>query len=148
MTVAPILTAALRYGAIVAAAVGVVAGVIGGLSSGVPGLVGGLLGAAAAAIFTGLTAVSILIAGRVAQGDAANPAFFGIVLGAGAVKFLLFLGAAIALRYVQGVDFVVFFWAAIAAILGSLIADMVAYARTRVPYVSDVELPGDPPRKP
>lgn len=146
MTVAPLLTAALRYGAIVAGAVAIVAGAIGWATSGGPGLLGGLLGAVAAAVFVGLTAVSILIAGRVAKGDATNPAFFGIVLGVGAIKIVLFVIAAIALRGVEGLDFVIFFWAVIAATFGSLVADMVAFARTRIPYVSDIELPGDPPK--
>lgn len=146
MTVAPLLTAALRYGAIVAAAVAVIAGAIGWVTSGVLGLLGGLLGAVAAAVFVGLTAVSILIAGRVAKGDATNPAFFGIVLGVGAIKIVLFIVAAIALRGVEGLDFVIFFWAVIAATFGSLVADIVAFARTRIPYVSDIELPGDPPK--
>lgn len=141
MTVAPLLTAALRYGVIVAGVVALVAGVIGWASSGAPGLFGGLLGAAAAAVFLGLTAVSILVAGRVTKGDATNPAFYAIVLGAGAVKIVLFVVAAIALRTVEGLDFVVFFWAVIAATFGSLVADMVAVARSRIPYVSDVELP-------
>jgi hypothetical protein len=146
MTVTPLLTAALRYGAIVAGAVGVVAGAIGWATSGWPGLLGGLLGALAAAVFVGLTAVSILIAGRVAKGDATNPVFFAIVLGVGAIKIVLFVIAAILLRGVEGLDFVIFFWAVIAATFGSLIADMVAFARTRIPYVSDIELPGDPPK--
>jgi hypothetical protein len=42
----------------------------------------------------------------------------------------------------------VFFAAVIAAVLGSLIADIVAFQRSRVPYVSDVELPGEPTRNP
>jgi hypothetical protein len=37
----------------------------------------------------------------------------------------------------------VFFWAVIAAVIGTLIADVVAIARTRIPYVSDVKLPGE-----
>jgi len=148
MTVTPLLTSALRYGAIVAGAVAIVAGAIGWATSGSPGLLGGLLGALAAAVFVGLTAVSILIAGRVTKGDATSPAFFGIVLGVGAIKIVLFVIAAILLRGVEGLDFVIFFWAVIAATFGSLVADMVAFARTRIPYVSDIELPGDPPKSP
>lgn len=143
MTVAPLLTTALRYGAIVAGAVAVVAAAIGWAVAGTPGLIGGLLGAAAAAVFLGLTAISILIAGRVTHGDGTNPAFYGIVLGAGAIKIALFVVAAVGLRAVAGIDFVTFFWAAIAATFGSLIGDLVAFARTRIPYVSDIELPGD-----
>ncbi len=146
MTVAPLLTRALLYGAIVAVAVAVVAGTIGLLTSGVPGVFGGLLGAALSAVFLGLTAVSILIAGRVTRGDAGNPVFFGIVLGVWVLKLVAFVVAAILMRGWDAVDPVVFFWAVIAAVVGSLIGDMVALARTRIPYVSDIELPGDPPR--
>lgn len=146
MTVAPLLTRALLYGAIVAVAVAVVAGTIGVLTSGLPGLFGGLLGAALSAVFLGLTAVSILIAGRVTRGDAGNPVFFGIVLGVWVLKLVAFVIAAILMRGWDDVDPVVFFWAVIAAVLGSLIGDIVALARTRIPYVSDIDLPGDPPR--
>ena len=146
MTVAPLLTRALLYGAIVAVAVAVVAGTIGLLTSGVPGVFGGLLGAALSAVFLGLTAVSILIAGRVTRGDAGNPVFFGIVLGVWVLKLVAFVVAAILMRGWDAVDPVVFFWAVIAAVVGSLIGDMVALARTRIPDVSDIELPGDPPR--
>lgn len=148
MTVAPLLTRALLYGAIVAVAVAVVAGTIGWLVSGLPGLLGGLLGAALSAVFLGLTALSMLVAGRVTRGDAGNPAFFGIVLGVWVLKLVAFVVAAILTRNWDAVDPVVFFWAVIAAVLGSLIGDIVALARTRIPYVSDIELPGDPPKVP
>jgi hypothetical protein len=144
VTVAPLLNRALLYGAIVAVAVAIVAGTIGWLTSGIPGVLGGLLGAALSAVFLGLTAVSILIAGRVTRGDAGNPVFFGIVLGVWVLKLVAFVVAAILMRAWDAVDPVVFFWAVIAAVLGSLIGDIVALARTRIPYVSDVKLPGDP----
>ena len=147
MTVAPVLNRALLYGGIVAAAVALVAGTIGWLGSGLPGLLGGLLGAALAAVFLGLTAVSMLIAGRVTKGDATHPLFFGIVLGAWLLKLIAFVIAAIFMRAWDAVDPVVFFWAVIAAVIGTLIADVVAIARTRMPYVSDVTLPGESARR-
>jgi hypothetical protein len=146
MSIAPLLISALRNGAVVAVAVAIVAGGIGWAVGGVPGLLGGLLGAAVSAVFLGLTATSFLVAGRVTRGDATNPVFYGIVLGVWLLKLIVFVIVAIALRSFDGVDPVVFFWAVIAAVLGSLIGDIVALARTRVPYVSDVELPGDPPK--
>lgn len=146
MTVASLMTRALRYGAIVAVAVAVVAGTIGWATSGLPGLLGGLSGAALSAVFLGLTAVSILIAGRVTRGDAGNPAFFGIVLGVWVLKLVAFVVAAIFMRAWDAVDPVVFFWAVIAAVIGTLVGDIVALVRTRIPYASDVVLPGDPPR--
>ncbi|MES1169497.1 MAG: hypothetical protein ABUL47_02290, partial [Leifsonia sp.] len=93
MTMAPVLRLALRYGAIFAAAVAVVAGSIGYLLAGVPGLIGGLLGAALAAVFLGLTAVSMLIAGRAAHGDSTHPLFFGVVVGVWLLKLIFFVVA-------------------------------------------------------
>ncbi len=144
MSVAPILTRALRYGGFVALAVAIVAGGIGLAVAGLPGLLGGLAGAALAAVFLGLTAVSMLVAGRVTKGDANGPAFFGIVLGVWALKFVVFIVVALLFRGQATVDPYVFFFAVIAAVLGSLISDIVAVIRTRVPYVSDVVLPGEP----
>jgi hypothetical protein len=146
VTAAPVMTRALLYGAIVAVAVAVVAGTIGWFTSGLPGLLGGLLGAALSAVFLGLTAVSILIAGRVTRGDPGNPVFFVIVLSVWVLKFIVFVLAAILMRAWDAVDPVVFFWAVIAAVVGTLGGDVVAMARTRMPYVSDVQLPSDPAR--
>jgi len=143
MSVAPILTRALRYGAVVAIAVAVIAGGIGLLVAGIPGLLGGLGGAALSAVFLGLTAASMLVAGRVTRGDSGSPAFFGIVLGVWALKFIVFILVALLFRGQAAVDPYVFFFAVIAAVLGSLVADIVAVVRTRVPYVSDVVLPGE-----
>jgi hypothetical protein len=145
MSVAPILTRALRYGIIVAIAVAVVAGGIGLAVAGIPGLLGGLGGAALSAVFLGLTAVSMLVAGRVTKGDTGAPAFFGIVLGVWALKFIVFILVALLFRGQAAVDPYVFFFSVIAAVLGSLVADIVAVVRTRVPYVSDVALPGEEP---
>ena len=142
MSVTPILTRALRYGGILALAVAVVAGAVGLIVAGVPGLVGGLLGAALAAVFLGLTAGSMLLAGRITKGDTTSPVFFGIVLGVWLLKLVLFVVAAIVLRGQHWLDPYVFFAAVIAAVIGSLITDVVAFQRARVPYVSDIELPG------
>jgi hypothetical protein len=143
VTVAPLMTRALLYGGIVAVAVAVVAGTIGGVTSGLPGVLGGLFGAALSAVFLGLTTVSMLVAGRVTRGDASNPVFFAIVLGVWFLKLVAFVVAAIFIRAWDVVDPVVFFWAVIIAVVGSLAADIVALVRTRIPYVSDIELPGD-----
>jgi hypothetical protein len=146
VTIADVMTRALRYGAVVAIAVALVAGSIGYATSGLPGLLGGLFGALLAAVFLGLTAVSILIAGRVTRGDPTHPAFYGIVLGVWVLKLVAFVVAAILMRAWDAVDPVVFFWAVIAAVVGTLGGDVVAMARTRMPYVSDVQLPGDSAR--
>ena len=50
---------------------------------------------------------------------------------------------AVWLRGQAWLDPTVFFVTVIVAVIGSLVLDSVAVARTRVPYVSDVELPGE-----
>jgi hypothetical protein len=144
----PVFVLALRYGAIVAVAVAVLAGILGWLVAGAPGLYGALLGAGLAAVFLGLTTASMLIAGRVTRGDPTNPIFFAIVLGAVGLKFVLFLVFALWLRGQTWMDPGVFAVTAIAAVVGSLFADVIAFMRARVPYVSDVRLPGEPDRNP
>ena len=143
MTMAPVLRLALRYGAIFAVAVAIVAGTIGFLVAGVPGLVGGLLGAALAAVFLGLTAASMLIAGRVAKGDSTSPIFFGIVIGVWLLKLVIFIVVEVLLRGQPWFDPFVFFGAVVVVVIGSLVLDAVAIYRARVPYVSDVSLPGE-----
>lgn len=144
MTVASLMTRALRYGAVVAGLVAIIAGGIGWAASGLPGVLGAVFGAALSAIFLGLTAVSILIANRVTRGDPGNPVFFAIVLGVWGLKLAAFVVAAVFVRAWDVVDPVVFFGAVIAAVIGTLVADVIALARTRIPYVSEVRLPGDP----
>jgi hypothetical protein len=141
--VRPVLTLALRYGGIFALVVAVVAGVIGLLVAGVPGLVGGLLGAALAAVFLGLTAISMLIANRATGGDTTSPVFFGILIGVWFVKLLVFVIVEIALRGQPWFNPFVFFGSIVVVVIGSLVLDIVALYRARVPYVGDVRLPGD-----
>ena len=149
MTTAPVFRAALIGGAAVAAVVAVVGGLVGFLAAGASGLLGALIGAALAAVFLGITAASMLVAARVARGDLTSPAFFGVVLGVWFVKIVLFVVAAIWLRGQDWLNPYVFFFSVLAAVIGSLVVDCLAVARSRVPYASDVTLPGEeapPPR--
>jgi hypothetical protein len=93
-------------------------------------------------VFLGLTAASMLLAGRVAKGDGTNPVYFAVVVGVLGLKFLVFLVLVLWLRGQDWLDLGVFAGAVIAAVIGSLIADAVAFVRTRTPYV-DVRLPGE-----
>jgi hypothetical protein len=146
--VTAVLTRALLYGGIVATVCAVAGATIGWLVSGAPGLAGGLLGAALSAVFLGLTTVSVLIGGRFTRDDPTNPLFFAVVVGALGLKFVIFLVFMIWLRGQTWLDLGVFAFTTIAAVIGSLIADGIALARTRVPYVGDVRLPGDQAPKP
>jgi hypothetical protein len=142
-SVTPIFTLALTYGAVVAGVVGVGGSIIGWLVAGMPGLIGALVGVGLAAVFLGLTTVSMLIAQRVTRGDPTNPLFFAVVLGTVGVKLVLFLVFAIWLRGQTWLDPLAFALTAITAVIGSLIGDAIAFSRARVPYVTDVTLPGE-----
>jgi len=138
----PILTTALRWGAVFAAVLAVVAGGVGLLVAGLPGLWGGLLGSALAFAFLALTAASMLLGRRVTVGDPNSPVFYGIVLGTSVVKLLVFFVFMTWLRGQPWLDAWVFFFTIIAAVLGSLVIDGFAFVRARTPYV-DVALPSD-----
>lgn len=137
----PILVTALRWGGIFAAALAVVAGGVGMLVAGMPGLWGGLLGAALAFAFLALTAGSMLLGRALTVGDPNSPLFYGVVLAAWMVKLIVFFVFMYWLRDQPWLDAWVFFLTVIAAVLGSLVVDALAFVRTRTPL--DVVLPGD-----
>ncbi|TAM67595.1 MAG: hypothetical protein EPN48_13240 [Microbacteriaceae bacterium] len=144
-TANPVLKRALRYGAILALAIAVVVGVIGGIVAGGPGVAGALIGTAMALVFTGITAVSILLANRFTGSDLFVGAFFGIVLGSWLVKFVVFIVLSLALKGQPWLNPLILFISIVAGVIGSLIVDLVVVARSRVPYASDVELPEQAP---
>ncbi|HWM34485.1 MAG TPA: hypothetical protein VNR36_09650 [Pseudolysinimonas sp.] len=148
MSTNALLIRSLRYGALVALVVAVVAGVIGYLVSGTPGVVGALVGTGVSAFFLGLTAISMLLAGRVVKGDASNPVYFAVVVGVVGLKFVVFLVLVLWLRGQDWLDLGVFGASVVAGVIGSLVADVVAFARTRIPHVGDVPLPGEERSKP
>ena len=143
MKPSPILTRALRYGAILTVAIAVVGALLGYLVAGMPGLWSALIGAGLTAIFMGFTAASILLAGRVAKDEPTSTIFFGIVLGAWLLKFVVFIVLLVILRGQPFIEPMVMFVSILAAVIGSLVVDVLAFVRARVPYVGDVALPGD-----
>ncbi|HEX3680640.1 MAG TPA: hypothetical protein VHU90_13040 [Galbitalea sp.] len=141
MTPSPILVRALRWGGVMTVAVAVVGAVIGYLVAGFPGLYGALIGAVLAAVFMGLTAVSILVASRVASGPEAIVVYFGIIMGVWFIKLVVFVILALWLHGQSWLDPGVFGFTVIAAVLGSLVVDVLSFRATRSTYV-DVHLPG------
>ena len=93
-------------------------------------------------VFLAVTAASILLADRITKGDLLSPVFFALVLGAWLLKFVVFLVLVFTLREASFVDPVVLFVTLVIAVLGGLVTDLVAVSRGRVPYVSDITLPG------
>lgn len=144
MKTASVLGRALVYGAMLTVGIAVVGSIIGYLVAGVPGLVSALIGAGLTALFMGFTALSIVIASRVTQDEPSSTLFFGIVLGMWLLKFVVFIVILVLLRDQSFIQPLVMFFAILAAVIGSLVVDVVAFLRARVPYVGDIALPGDP----
>ncbi len=143
MSAVPVFKRILVYGAILAGAIAVVGSVVGFLVAGGPGVVSALIGTAIALVFLGITSASILIATRVAGGDMLNPGYFGIVMGAWLVKFIVFFVILVLLRGQPWVQPIVLFLSLIVAVIGTLAVDLVVIARSRLSYVSDVKMPGE-----
>lgn len=139
---APIIRRALRYGIILTVALLVGGGVIGFLVGGGLGLVSALVGAGVAAVFMGLTTVSFLVAGRLGRLPEGIAVYYGIILGTFVLKFIIFIVLIIWLRGQHWLNPTVFGFTVIAAVLGTLIVDILALQRGRVTYV-DVALPTD-----
>ncbi len=140
-TAAPVLRRALVYGAGLSFAIAIIGSVVGALVAGLPGMLSALIGAGMGFVFLGLTAASVLLADRVTGSDLLSPAYFGIVIGAWILKFIVFLALVFTLRGADFVEPVVLFVCLVAAVIGGLVTDIIAVTRSRVPYVSDVRLP-------
>lgn len=147
MKSATILARAIVYGAILTAAIAVVGSIVGYLVAGMPGLVSALVGAGLTALFMGFTAVSIVLAARVTGSEPSSTVFFGIVLGAWLLKFVVFIAILLLLRNQPFVEPLIMFFSILAAVIGSLAVDVVAFVGARVPYVGDIALPGDSEQK-
>ncbi|MHB1234220.1 MAG: hypothetical protein ACYCZK_00920 [Microbacteriaceae bacterium] len=122
---------------ILAAVIAVAGSSIGFAVAGTPGLVGALIGTAMALVFLGITAASIVVASKYSL-----IAFFGIVMGAWLVKFVLFLVLLLMLKDQTWIQPTVMLLCAVVAVVGTLIVDVLVIARSRLSYVSDITLPG------
>lgn len=138
MTAAPVMKKILLYGGLLAVAIAVIGSIIGGLTVGLIGVTSALIGTALAVVFLAITALSVLIAGKYSI-----TAFFGIVMGAWLLKFVLFLVLIFMLKDQPWIHPQVLFLSIVAGVIGTLVVDMVVIAKSRMPYVSDVSLPGD-----
>ena len=136
-----ILRMTLVWSAVITGILAVVGSVIGFLVAGVAGLVSALVGVVLAGLFLGMTALIILIAGRLPPGPAQIPTFFGIVLGGWVVKLVVFIVALLLLRGQPWIEPFIFFFSVLVSVIASLVVDLVVMARARVPYVGDVDLP-------
>lgn len=143
MSAIPILKRILAYGGILAFAIAVVGSIVGLIVAGEVGLVSALIGTIMAVVFLGITAASIVVATKVAKGDLLSVAFFGIVMGAWLVKLVVFIVLIVLLKDQPWIQTQVLFLTVVIAVIGTLVVDVVVIARSRMPYVSDISLPGE-----
>jgi len=146
MTVSQIAKRALLVGLVVTSVIAIVAATAGALLSELPGMLGALVGAALGYALLGLTPLSIMWGFRLGKGDVLSPGFFAAVLGTWLLKFVVFLAAVLWLGDQEWLDRTVLFLTIVAAVLATLVTDLVVVVKSRMPYVSDVTLPGDTPK--
>jgi Na+/melibiose symporter-like transporter len=132
----------LRYDIILAIAIAVIGGIVGYLIVGWIGTASALVGTAMVLLFSGITVASILVANRFTASPIYTSLFFIIVLGAWLLKFVIFIVLVVVLKGAPWVNPIVLFLCIVAGVLGTLVVDVVVIARTRMPYASDVRLPG------
>jgi len=146
MTVSQIAKRALIAGVVVTSIIAIIAATAGALISGLAGMLGAFVGAALGYALLGLTPLSIMWGFRLSKGDVLSPGFFSAVLGTWLLKFVVFLAAVFWLGDQEWLDRLVLFITIVASVLASLVTDLVVVARSRMPYVSDITLPGDTPK--
>lgn len=128
-----VMRAAIKWDALIVLGIAVVAVVLGAVFAGSVGVVSALIGAAMGLAFLAITAASVLYANRFAGGELFAGIFFAIVLGGWIIKFIVFIVIATLLRHQPWVNDYVLFLSVIAAIIGSLVVDVVVVARSRIP---------------
>ncbi len=146
MTVSQIAKRALLAGVVVTSIIAIIAATAGALISGLAGMLGAFVGAALGYALLGLTPLSIMWGFKLGKGDVLSPGFFSAVLGTWLLKFVVFLAAVFWLGDQEWLNRLVLFITIVASVLASLVTDLVVVAKSRMPYVSDITLPGDTPK--
>lgn len=132
----PLFLKALKWSIVVTVVMVIVFGAVGYVVSAERGLVGGVIGAAAAGIFFALTIGSIAFGNRFASSDLYTGIFFGVVMGAWLLKFVLFIVGALLLKGQPWLDPKVLFVSIIVGAVVSLIMDAIIMLKSRIPLVS------------
>jgi hypothetical protein len=146
MTVSQIAKSALLAGVVVTSIIAIVAATAGALISDLAGMLGAFVGAALGFALLGLTPLSIMWGFKLGKGDVLSPGFFSAVLGTWLLKFVVFLAAVFWLGDQEWLDRTVLFVTIVASVIATLVTDLVVVAKSRMPYVSDVTLPGNKPK--
>ena len=147
MNVNAVVKKAFFTGLVMTSLVAFVAAIWGALVADIEGVWAALVGAGIAFGLLGLTPLSILWGFKLGKGDILSPGFFASVLGTWLIKFVVFLAAVFWLGDQTWLERTTLFLTIVAALLVGLVVDLVVVARSRMPYVSDLDLPGDSANK-
>ncbi|KAB1657320.1 hypothetical protein F8O01_08755 [Pseudoclavibacter chungangensis] len=134
-TSVPVFRRVLTWSAVVAAGVAVIGGAVGFVVAGFDGMLSALVGAGMTLLFAAITVVSLLLAAHLD-----NIFFMAVVLGAWLLKFVLFLGIMLAVKDAAFVHQWTLWGSLVAAVVGTLVVDVVCVVRARIPNTGDVDL--------
>ena len=148
MSVSQVVRRALLVGAVVTTIIAIVAATWGALVAELEGMLGALVGSGLGFALLGLTPLSIMWGFKLGKGDVLSPGFFAAVLGVWLLKFVVFLAAVFWLGDQTWLDRTTLFLTIVVAVLAGLVTDLVVVAKSRMPYVSDVTLPGEETPRP
>jgi drug/metabolite transporter (DMT)-like permease len=135
-TLQSVFSSILRWGTVLAVAIAVLGGALGFWLDGTRGLVSVLIGAGMALFFLAASAGSILIVNRYSGRDYFSLLFFGVVLGAWLVKFVIFIVLVVLLRDQPWINVVALFSSLVAGAVGSVVVDAVVVLRSRIPIIA------------
>ena len=130
-----VMTRVLRFGLLLVLGISLMGSLAGFFVAGMSGVFGALVGGSAVLIFTGMTALSVLIGSKLPLAG-----FVGTVLGGWLIKMVLFL---IIFTLIDNADWLtqearpVVFFTIVAAVVGGLILDTMIVSKARFPVVTD-----------
>jgi len=130
-----VMTRVLKFGLLLVLGISLMGSLAGFFVAGMSGVFGALVGGSAVLIFTGMTALSVLIGSKLPLAG-----FVGTVLGGWLIKMVLFL---VIFRLIDNADWLtqearpVVFFTIVAAVVGGLILDTMIVSKARFPVVTD-----------
>lgn len=126
-----VFTKVLKLGSILIATIAILGSGISYFAAGLPGLFGALVGSLIALIFVSLTALSVLLGGKLSLGG-----FYGVVLGGWLLKVVLFIATIAIINQTDGLNRMAIFVTLVASVLGSLAVDAFVVTKSKIPAVS------------
>jgi hypothetical protein len=135
-TLGTVMRRALVLGASIGFAVGIATGLVGLAVAGVPGLVSGLVGAVLTVLFLGITALGLLVSGRLTRRG--GTAAYAALMLAWFAKLVVFVLVMIALRSQAWVVPGILLVSIVGTVIASLVVDAVVVGRARIPVTDRV----------